>query len=227
MVRKPNRMYRRIEGQSYTRQEYMGGIPHCRISQFDTGNPHQTYRFQFDLVAEEAAQVQDKALEAARVSMVRVMDRVASNNFHVKVRKFPHHILREHKMATGAGADRISDGMRLAFGKPVGHAVRANIGDILLSLSFRSENLPEAKEAVRKAASKLPTPVRAVLTERKDVVEGARAAAVAPIFAEVEKKEAAAPEAAAPAGSTAPSVTPAATEPPAPKAEKVPSKKGK
>lgn len=178
MVRKPARMYRKVEGQVYTRKEYMGGIPHCRVTQFDTGNVHQTYRFHYSIHAEEAANVRDQSLEAVRVSLVRVMESVASNNYHVKVRKYPHAILREHKMATGAGADRISDGMRRAFGKPVGHAVRANIGDILFTLSFRSENLDSAKEAMRKAATKLPMPSKAVLVEDSKVVEGPRAAPV-------------------------------------------------
>ncbi len=209
MVRKPSRMYRKVEGQVYTRTEYMGGIPHCRITQFDTGNVHQTYRFHFSLQTEEAANIQDKALEAARVSVVRVMDKVASNNFHVKVRKYPHAILREHKMATGAGADRISDGMRRAFGKPVGHAVRAQIGSTIITLGCRSENVPSAKEAMRKAASKLPVPVRVLVEEDSALVEGVRAAAVAPVLAAPtpveaapteEKAEGASPEAAAPVG---------------------------
>lgn len=188
MVRKPARMYRKVEGQIYTRKEYMGGIPHCRVTQFDTGNVHMNYKYHFDLLAEEAAQVRDNSLEAARVAMVRVMERVASNNFHLKVRKYPHQILREHKMATGAGADRISDGMRLAFGKPVAHAVRANIGDVLFTLSFRTENLADAKEAVRKANCKLPMPILNVLTVKPDVIEGARAAPI--VVAPVETKPA-------------------------------------
>ena len=202
MTRKPNRMYREIEGQIYTRTEYMGGIPHCRITQFDTGNVHQQYKFRFTLRAEEAGNVQDRALEAARVSIVRVMDKAASNNFHIKVRRYPHAILREHKMATGAGADRISDGMRGAFGKPVGHAVRAQIGEPLITLSCRSENIPEAKEAVRKASCKLPMPIRVEVLERKDFVEEVRAAAVAPIIEEKKKEEVAPVEGAAAEGAT-------------------------
>lgn len=195
MVRKPNRMYREIEGQVYTRTEYMGGIPHCKITQFDTGNVHQRYKHSFTITAEEACHVQDKALEAARVSIVRVMEKTASNNYHLKIRRYPHAILREHKMATGAGADRISDGMRAAFGKPVGHAVRANIGEPLITLSCRSENVVDAKEALRKAACKLPTPVRVHPTEVVGMVEEVRAAAIAP--PPEEKKEEVAAEGAA------------------------------
>ncbi len=226
MTRKPNRMYREIEGQIYTRTEYMGGIPHCRITQFDTGNVHQQYKFRFTLRAEEAGNVQDRALEAARVSIVRVMDKAASNNFHIKVRRYPHAILREHKMATGAGADRISDGMRGAFGKPVGHAVRAQIGEPLITLSCRSENIPEAKEAVRKASCKLPMPIRVEVLERKDFVEEVRAAAVAPIIEEKKKEEGAAGKkdeaAAGKKGEAGKKAEPAKAE-----AAKAPAKKGK
>ncbi len=33
------------------------------------------------------------------------------------LRKFPHQVLRENKQATGAGADRVSDGMRQPSGR--------------------------------------------------------------------------------------------------------------
>lgn len=164
MTRKPARMYRAIEGQVYTRREYMGGVPQCRIVQFDVGNLRETFPVELSLDVEEAGQVRDIALEAARVSAVRVLEVAAPNAFHLKVRRYPHQILREHKMATGAGADRISDGMRRAFGKPVGHAVRAQIGMTLFSIYTTSEHVPAAKEALRKASHKLPVPSRVRIT---------------------------------------------------------------
>lgn len=163
MTRKPSRMYREIEGQVFTRREYMGGVPQCRIVQFDVGNLRESFPLQMSLHVEEAAQVRDIALEAARVSAVRVLEAQVPNQFHLKVRRYPHQILREHKMATGAGADRISDGMRRAFGKPVGHAVRAQIGMPLLTVYTKVENLGAAKEALRKASHKLPVPTRVVI----------------------------------------------------------------
>lgn len=153
-------MYKEIEGQVYTRQEYMGGIPTCRVTQFDTGNLTSEFPMSLSLEGEEASQVRDIALEAARVSAVRVLEKMAPNAYHLKVRRYPHQILREHKMAMGAGADRISDGMRRAFGKPVGHAVRAQIGATLLTVYTTPEHLDAAKEALRKASHKLPTPTR-------------------------------------------------------------------
>jgi large subunit ribosomal protein L10e len=164
MTRKPNRMYRKIEGQVYTRQEYMGGIPACRITQFDTGNLKVAFPIALSLGCEEAAQVRDSALEAARISAIRVMDKLAPNEFHLKVRRYPHQILREHKMAMGAGADRISDGMRRAFGKPVSHAVRAQIGMELMTVYTTEAHIAAAKEALRKASHKLPIPTRLTIT---------------------------------------------------------------
>ncbi len=164
MTRKPARMYRKVEGQIYTRREYMGGVPTCRITQFDTGNVRGEFPLALSLGTEEAAQVRDIALEAARVSAVRVLEKAAPNQYRVKVRRFPHQILREHKMAMGAGADRISDGMRRAFGKPVGHAVRAEIGSELLTVYTTIDHLADAKEALRKASHKLPVPTRVIVS---------------------------------------------------------------
>lgn len=164
MTRKPARMYRKVEGQIYTRREYMGGVPALRITQFDTGNLRTPFPWSLSLGTEEAAQVRDVALEAARVSAVRVLEKAAPNEFRLKVRRFPHQILREHKMAMGAGADRISDGMRRAFGKPVGHAVRAGIGAELLTIYTTEAHLDAAKEALRKAAHKLPVPTRVIVS---------------------------------------------------------------
>ncbi len=166
MTRKPARMYRKVEGQVYTRREYMGGVPNCRITQFDTGNLREEFPLSLTLDTEEAAQVRDIALEAARVSAVRVLEKAAPNQFHLKVRRYPHQILREHKMAMGAGADRISSGMRGAFGKPVGHAVRAEIGASLLTVYTTTAHLADAREALRKAAHKLPVPTRVTVIER-------------------------------------------------------------
>lgn len=153
-------MYRKIEGQVYTRREYMGGVPVCRVTQFDTGNLREAFPVSLSLGCEEAAQVRDSALEAARISAVRVLEKTAPNQYHLKVRRYPHQILREHKMAMGAGADRISDGMRGAFGKPVGHAVRAQIGMELMTIYTTDGHVLDAKEALRKASHKLPIPTR-------------------------------------------------------------------
>ncbi len=69
--------------------------------------------------------------------------------------------------ATGAGADRISSGMRHAYGKNVGLAARVNPGQKVMSVYTNKANALKAKEALRKASMKLPSPCTIVF-ERGD-----------------------------------------------------------
>jgi len=160
MPRKPNSMYREIRGQAYTRKEYMGGVPQIRISQFDVGDLRTKFPLKAHLIAEEQCQIRHVALEAARVSANRYIAKKTGSAYHLKVRLYPHNVLRENKIATGAGADRISEGMRAAFGSPVGTAARVQPGMKIMTIETTEANLAHAKEALRKAGVKLPTPWR-------------------------------------------------------------------
>src|SRR2546425_1324669 len=112
MTRKPGSMYREIRGQAYARKEYMGGVPGIRISQFDIGDLRTAFPVKIHLVAKEQCQIRHIALESARISANRYIAKKAGNAYHLKLRLYPHNVLRENKIATGAGADRISEGMR-------------------------------------------------------------------------------------------------------------------
>lgn len=160
MARKPARMYREIEGQAYTRREYMGGVPNLRISQFDVGNTKGTFDYRITLTVDEACQVRDNALEAARISANRIMGKTGPQSYRIKILKYPHNVLREHKMATGAGADRVSGGMRAAFGKAVGSAARMKINGSLISIYTNKPHVIAAKRALVKAGTKIPSPTR-------------------------------------------------------------------
>jgi large subunit ribosomal protein L10e len=156
-------MFRQQMRGSYTRKEYMGGIPGSRISQFDTGNLNTKFPVAIHLVATEPCLIRDQALEAARISGNRHIAKLAGNAYMFKVRLYPHQVLREHKIAVGAGADRISSGMRAAFGSPVGTAARVEPGMKVLTIWTTQANVEHAKEAMRKSGSKLPTPWRLVI----------------------------------------------------------------
>lgn len=166
MTRKPNSMYREIRGQAYTRKEFISGIPQLRISQFDLGDLRTEFPVHLHLVAEEACQVRHIALEAARISANRYIAKRAGNAYRLKVRVYPHNVLRENKIATGAGADRISQGMRAAFGSPVGQAARVYPGTRILTISTTEANVEHAKEALRKGGVRLPTPWRLEIERR-------------------------------------------------------------
>ncbi len=68
----------------------------------------------------------------------------------------PHLVLRENKMIATAGADRLQEGMRKAFGKPIGVAARVDIGSVVLDVLVKAEHLEKAKEAMKAATTKLP-----------------------------------------------------------------------
>jgi large subunit ribosomal protein L10e len=197
MVRKPGRMYRNLAKKAYTRREYMGGVPGSKLVQFDMGNLTEEFPLELTLVGEEGCQIRHSALEAARVVINRRLQELGRANFRLKIRVYPHHILRENKQATGAGADRVSEGMRLSFGKAVGSAARVRPGQKILSIYTLTQNLEKAKDALRHGSHKLPTPSHIVLTEHK--VSGVRAAhvkiaeerVVAPPVAAVAEEEAA------------------------------------
>jgi len=159
MVRKPAKMYRNISKKAYTRRKYMGGVPGSKIVQYEMGNLSQEFPTEVDLIVEEACQIRHSALEAARITANRrLMKDVGRSNFHFKVRVYPHHVLRENKQATGAGADRVSEGMRLAFGKAVGTAARVDPGQKILTVYSTPQYLEKIKDALRHSGHKLPTP---------------------------------------------------------------------
>jgi len=167
---KPARMYRRVVGQAYTRREYMGGVPHDRIVQYNMGDPNGKFDVEMKLVGEEMCQIRHVALESCRVAAGRVLLAGGTTNFHMRINVYPHNVLRENKVATGAGADRVSQGMRAAFGKPIGTAARVFPGTELITLRVPAANFARGKQALLKAAFKLPTPCRIVVSQGAELV---------------------------------------------------------
>ena len=163
MARKPAKMYRQIKGQAFTRREYSGGVPNNRILRYHLGNRKRAEADEFDitleLTADNACQIRDTALEAARqVANSTVRATAGSLGYALRMHTFPHQILRENKQATGAGADRVSQGMRLSFGKNVGTAARVKRDQRVISIKTEPEFYSAAREALRKASCKFPTP---------------------------------------------------------------------
>lgn len=158
MVRKPAKMYHEIKGQAYTRREYMGGVPASRIVHFDDGDIIGKYPVSLSLIASEQHQVRDNALEAARIAANKYIQKKIGNNYHLKICVYPHNVLRENKLAVGAGADRVSQGMRASFGTLVGTAARVKHDQVVMRLFVKEENIDVGKEALRRAKMKLPVP---------------------------------------------------------------------
>ncbi|MDW7732196.1 MAG: 50S ribosomal protein L16 [Methanolobus sp.] len=172
MVRKPASMYRNVRQRSFTRRKYMGGVPGSQVIHYDMGNKSAEFPVKVTLIATERCQLTHKSLEAARITSNRAMVNAAGKSgYHIKLRVYPHEVLRENKQATGAGADRVSSGMRGAYGKNVGTAARVSAGQKIFTISINKEHFVMAKDALRKAGHKLPTPVRIVVDQGQELVQ--------------------------------------------------------
>ena len=159
MARKPAVMYREIKGMAFTRRKFMGGVPNSRIQQFDMGNLKEEFPVVLSLKVTNRVQIRHTALEAGRIAANRVLSKEAGvANYHMKVRVYPHIVLRENKLATGAGADRVSSGMRSAFGKNVGTAARLERNQAILTVHVPAEKATIAKDALWRASMKFPSP---------------------------------------------------------------------
>ncbi len=160
----PASMYRKIDKPSYTRRDYVTGIPGSKIAQHQMGDLQadaEDYPVQISLVPEEECQLRHGSMEAARLSANRhLIKELGEGNYKMQLRKFPHQIIRENKQATGAGADRVSDGMRQAFGVPVGTAARIAPGDKLMTAYCDVEQAAAVKEAFRRAYNKITPPCK-------------------------------------------------------------------
>ena len=141
---------------AYTSKKFAPGAPNPKVARFTTGKSSPDYDYVVRLVSEGRVQIRHNALEAARVAANKKLALIGEDNYHLLVKTYPHIILRENKMIATAGADRLQEGMRKAFGKPIGLAARVEIGSPVLELSVKSENLEKAKEAMKAASAKLP-----------------------------------------------------------------------
>ena len=155
--------YRPVKGQAYTRREFIKGFPQPKITKFTMGDTKSDFGYEGKLISLEAAQIRHNALEAARVATNRLLMEKLVNNYQLQVRPYPHTILRENKMIFGAHADRLQDGMRRSFGKPIGTAARVRPNQTIISVFVNGDAVELAKESLKRGSAKLPMPCRIVI----------------------------------------------------------------
>ncbi|WP_336000370.1 50S ribosomal protein L16 [Halorientalis halophila] len=174
MSDKPASMYREIDKPSYTRREYITGIPGSKVAQHKMGDKQanaEDYPVQISLSVEEEVQIRHGSLEASRLSANRyLIQELGEKNYKMVLRKFPHQVIRENKQATGAGADRVSDGMRQSFGKIVGTAARIQKGERLFTAYCDVDQAEEVKEAFRRAYNKISPPCRITVERGEELL---------------------------------------------------------
>lgn len=149
---------------------YIKTIPPQAVVKFIMGDAakfnRNGYKLKVEIISKQDAQVRDVALEAARNMFHRDIEAEIGMDYYMAVSVFPHHILREHKQAAVAQADRMSQGMSLAFGKSVGRAAQVYAGKSLFMFAFNTdEDIVKFRQIYGKAKQKFPCTTKLIVTK--------------------------------------------------------------
>jgi len=177
MVIKNPGPYRGIQ-MPYTRisrvksKAYIKTVPPNSVVKFVMGNSQKWNRkefpFKIEIQSKVDCQVRDVSIEASRQQILREINETIGTDFYLAVSVYPHQILREHKQAAVAQADRMSQGMSLSFGKTAGRAAQVHKGHALFTIGLNTESdIVKAREIYRKTKAKLPITTRFEVTKVK------------------------------------------------------------
>ena len=170
MGRRPARCYRVIKNKPYPKSRFCRGVPDAKIRIYDAGMKKlrvNSFPCAVHLVSFEKMNVSSEALEAGRVAANKYMVKNSGKEtFHLRIRVHPFHVLRINKMLSCAGADRLQQGMRGAFGKPQGVASRISIGQVMLSIRTKDVHATKAVEAFRRAKFKFPGRQKVIVSRK-------------------------------------------------------------
>lgn len=159
---RPARTFRKLHSQAWARyslkkprKNYIRALPHTSLLVFNMGVIKDTYDLDATLNTTEPVQIRSNALESARQAINKYLETAMPQGYSFKVLVYPHSVIREHKMATGAGADRISRGMSQAFGRPTFIAARMRNDQPVFRVKTMKGNRKHVVEAFRRGSSKL------------------------------------------------------------------------
>jgi large subunit ribosomal protein L10e len=177
-LRKANAYSKRIVV-PYTRiskrknRSYIKVVPPQKIVKFSMGEgtTYEAGKFahKLTLVTTEAVQIRHNALEACRQYINKRLDETLAGQYFFRVVPFPHHIQRENKMLTGAGADRMQTGMQLSFGKCIGKSaiLKANAPIFFIAVA-NPKAVVLGRQAFKEIKAKLPCKTRVVYEFTKE-----------------------------------------------------------
>ncbi len=159
---RPGRTIRDVDKPAWTRysrrkprKSYIKAMPHQELHQFNMGQNKEDYEVVYHLISEQDIQVRDNALESARQVINRYLDKHIPQNYYFVVRPFPHQVIRENKMISGAGADRLQKGMRAAYGRPTEKVARIRKGQEVFTIKTYEKNSNHIELILKRAKHKL------------------------------------------------------------------------
>ncbi len=158
---RPAKTIREIRGQAWSRisqrkprKSFVKGAPHPKVRQYNMGTDKR-FELEVDVVPDKDIQLRDNSMEAARQAANKYLEKTLVDNFFFSLMTFPHLVVREHSALGVAGADRISKGMKRAFGRPKGRMARVRAGNPVFRARIMAKDLASLKEALRRAKIKM------------------------------------------------------------------------
>jgi len=158
--------YSKRKARPYTRnskkraKSYIKTVPNSRIVKFKMGDikgfDKGDYPITLNVISKEKIQLRDNAIEAVRQYLNRFLQVKLGKEFYLEVKIYPHHILRENKMLTGAGADRMQTGMSRSFGKTMGRAALIKPKQTLFIIGVKNTKAEtEARKLIKSIKARL------------------------------------------------------------------------
>lgn len=159
--------YSKMHSVPYTRKSkkqkksYIKSVPNSKVTKYRmgdiTGFKAGKYKTIMIVRTKEFVQMRDTAMEASRQYLNRFFSEQFGKDFYLELRPYPHHVIRENKMLTGAGADRMSTGMALSFGRTTDRAALIKAGSALYIIGVTNTRHEQAvRKLVNSVKSRLP-----------------------------------------------------------------------
>ncbi len=152
--RKVTRPYTRKS--KFKKKGYIKAAPNPKIIRYNIGDLKKKYPKTVVLKSLHPIQIRHNSIESCRMLINKMLQNKMGKDFFFKIYTYPHHVLRENKMLSGAHADRLQTGMSHSFGKSMGLAAQLKKGSKVFEISVDTKNLATAKESLKKARQRLP-----------------------------------------------------------------------
>ncbi|MEI7718828.1 MAG: 50S ribosomal protein L16 [archaeon] len=156
----------------FKQKSYIKSVPATKLTKMRMGDlagyKAGKYKTILDVKTKHRVQLRDNALEASRQFLNRFLTEKVGKEFYFEVKPYPHHIIRENKMLTGAGADRMQTGMALSFGKSTGRACLMRRGDTIFVIGVtNAKNEAIARKLVGSVRARMPCTMHIETTRSK------------------------------------------------------------
>jgi len=144
---------------------YIKALPPHKIVKFEMGKASDFSAGKFPhlltAVCLEKVQIRHNAIEACRQYINKKLDKDLGGQYFFKIIPFPHHVQRENKMLTGAGADRMQSGMQLSYGKCVNKAAILSPEKKIFEIAVGTDKaVVLARKLLKQVNPKLPCKIR-------------------------------------------------------------------